>query len=156
MSRRVINTKSNKVATFLIESTLPDQNPPTYTARGGPFTLTATPTAVPGASVTTAAFSAAQKAIITCSVELDIPTLADVTEVTMSIFDGIAAVAIDTFRQTVGVGAGEGAGTETVSWTLEVVGNGAARTFGLAVSDPATLTTIPANGCRTVVQIVNG
>lgn len=154
--RRLIQTKSAKISTF-VDPSYDDGggSPPSYFVEGGPYSLTATPTAVPGSSVTTAAFSASQYAVITCSVELDIAA-GDETEVTLHIFDGVATNAIMTFHQTVGISGGEGTVQASLSWTVRVVGNGGARTFGLSVSDPASLVTIPASGEATVVQILNG
>jgi hypothetical protein len=132
---------------------------PTYTSRGpvAPQALTGVATAVGGVSITTAAFGPTQKAIVTVSVELD--TVAGVQDnVTLSIFDGVPAGGIDTYHQTAGNSAVDVLGAfNTVSWTLEIVGNGLARTFGLAVSEvtPGNVT-IPINGCRAVIQIVDG
>jgi hypothetical protein len=152
MPRRLINTHAAKhtvvgpdIADFVTDTEQP------LTARGGPMTLSATPTAVPGASITAPAIDASRNYTITYSVELDIPS-GDETEVTLAIFDGIASVGIDTYHQAVGVSGGEGSRQEVVSWTLIVAGNSSTRTFGLAVSDPAAIVTIPANGCRGVVQ----
>lgn len=133
--------------------------PPTYTAKGpvAPQALTGAFVAIGGASVTTAPFTALQKAIITCSVTMS-ATAGTQDNVTTQIFDGVATTPIDTFEQTVGNSAVDVlTGFETWSWTTEVVGNGLARTFGLAaleVSPGAVI--VPTNRCRTVVAIVDG
>jgi hypothetical protein len=154
--RRLVQTRASKISTFVDPSyDTAGGTPPTYTALGGPMTLSAVQTAVPAASIVTAPIRLGQKAIITYSVELDIAA-GDETEVTLKIFDGVASNGIDTFHQTVGISGGEGTVQATVSWTTEVAGDGLAHTYGLSVSDPASLVTIPAFGCRGVVQIVNG
>lgn len=133
--------------------------PPTYTARGpsAPQAITGSPVAVGTSSITTAAFSAAQKAIVTYSVQVN-TTAGQQDDNTLSIFDGVAGNPIDTFAQTCGNSNVDlNPAHNTISWTLEIVGNGSARTFGLAVSgaNPGNCT-IPTNGCRGVVQIVDG
>lgn len=133
--------------------------PPTYTAKGpteAPQLLTGSFVAVANAIVTTAPFTAQQKAIITTSVQLNAGAGVQDTAA-LQIFDGVATVGIDSFQQTVGNQAEEIAEFETVSWTTEVVGNGLARTFGLAVEEnvPGDIS-VPPNGCRIVVQIVDG
>jgi hypothetical protein len=156
MSRRVINTRSHSVATFLTESVQPDENEVSYTAKGGTLTLTPTTTAVPGASVTTAPFAATQFAIITITVEFDIGSGSE-DEVTFGIFDAVASNQIDTWHETVGISGGEGTVQVTTTVTTRVAGNGSARTFGLSASEISTgLVAVPAGGCRTVVQVVNG
>lgn len=132
--------------------------PPTYTAKGpvAPQALTGAFVAIGGASVTTAPFTALQKAIISCSVTMS-ATAGTQDNVTTQIFDGVATTPIDTFEQTVGNSAVDILpGFETWSWTLEVPGNGAARTFGLAAMEvtPGGVI-VPINRCRTVVAIVD-
>lgn len=133
--------------------------PPTYTAKGpvAPQALTGAFVAIGGASVTTAPFTALQKAIISCSVTMS-ATAGTQDNVTTQIFDGVATTPIDTFEQTVGNSAVDVlTGFETWSWTLEVPGNGLARTFGLAAMEVSPgAVVVPALRCRTVVQIVDG
>jgi hypothetical protein len=135
--------------------------PPTYTARGpvAPQTFdNSAPTAVTGATVTTAPFTAGQKAIITASATMHNATAGSLSTAICDIFDGIPANAIDTFEQDLDPGdAAENIDHQTISWTTEVVGNGGARTFGLAiVAGSANNVVVEAQRCRVVVQIVDG
>lgn len=143
---------------FLSGPSAPLPAPPAYTAQGGGQNLTQTPTAVAGASITTAPFTASQKAIITYATQFNSAAgLAD--DVTISIFDGVASSPMHTWQQTCGDTARDTTPWfNTVSVTMEVLGNGSARTFGLAVSqtNAGTLVSIPVVGSVGVVQIVNG
>jgi hypothetical protein len=135
--------------------------PPTYTAKGpaAPQTFTnAGLVAVNGASITTAPFSASQKAIITYSAVLHNSGAGAPAQTLCAIFDGTAAVTIDVFEQDLDTGdTTENIDHEVVSWTVEVVGNGLARTFGMSVETlTANNATIEINRCRGVVQIVDG
>jgi hypothetical protein len=133
--------------------------PPTYTAKGPPAPQTFTNagfTAVTGTSITTAPFSASQKAIVTFSaVVFNIAS----TEATadIEIFDGVVGTPIDSFEQHIDLVTEGVFDFQVISWTLEVPGNGLARTFGLAITSIDTNTiTINTNRCRAVVQIVDG
>jgi len=156
MSRRVINTKSNKVSTFLTTEVQPDENPPTpLTAKNtaGPTTLTTSPQSI--VSVTTPAFSSAQHALITVTCEYD-TSGGNQDQVTFGIYDGVVTNNIDEYHQTVGVATSEGNVQDTTGATTLVAGNGGARTFGLqAFEFSAGLVTVPANGARIVVQILD-
>lgn len=131
---------------------------PSYTAQGGGQNLTQVPTAVLGASMITAPFSASQKAIITFATEFD--TAAGLEDdVTISIFDGVAGSPMHTWHQTCGSSSRDTTDWfNTVAVTMEVIGDGSARTFGLAVSqtNAGTVVSIPNFGCVGTVQILNG
>jgi len=130
--------------------------PPTYTAKGTtPQALTGSFVAIAGASVTTAPFTALQKAIISCSLTMS-AAAGTQDNVAMQIFDGVATTQIDGFSQTVGNSAVDDLpGLSTVSWTLEAPGNGLARTFGIAAGEVAP-GVVTVNVARTVVAIVDG
>jgi hypothetical protein len=135
--------------------------PPTYTAKGpaAPQVFTnAGLTAVNNSSITTAPFSASQKAIITYTVELTNTTAGANAQANFGIFDGVAASQIDVWHEAlVPAAAGETTDHRTVTVVTEVLGNGGARTFGLSiVANDANNLTVPTNGCRGVVQIVDG
>lgn len=132
--------------------------PPTYTAKGPPAPQTFTNgglTVVTGAAITTAPFSASQKAIVTFSAVVFNIASAEATA-DLVIFDGAPGFPIDSFEQHIDLVTEGVFDFQVISWTLEVPGNGLARTFGLAITtiDAATVT-INTNRCRSVVQIVD-
>jgi hypothetical protein len=157
MPRRLCNLRPSKDAIFgdfSEDASLPIVS---YTAKGPPvlFVLSPAPTAVGGAIIITAPFAASQKAIVSYSVEVDTSVIGTQNDVTASIFDGLQTNAIDTYHHTIGNTAQESQSQATISWTLEVPGNGLARTFGVALSTTDGLQ-VPMNGCRGVVLIVPG
>jgi hypothetical protein len=133
--------------------------PPTYTAKGPPAPQTFTNagfTAVTGASITTAPFSASQKAIVAFSAVVFNSASTEATA-DIEIFDGVVGTPIDSFEQHIDEVTEGTFDYQVISWTLEVPGNGSARTFGLALTSIDTNTiTINANRCRGTVQIVDG
>lgn len=153
MPRRLINTHASKTTVIGVE--FPDDSTldQPLSAEGGPMTLSATPTAVPGATISAPALPANRSYLITYSVELDIAAGLQ-TEVTGRLFDGVATNGVQTWHQNVGVSGGEGSVQECVSWTIKVAGNGSARTFGLSLADPAAVVTVPAFGCTGVIQLI--
>lgn len=132
--------------------------PPTYTAKGPPAPQTFTNagfTAVTGASITTAAFSSNQKAIVTFSAVVFNAASTEATA-NLEIFDGVVGTPIDSFEQHIDQTTEGVFDYQVISWMLEIPGNGLARTFGLAITSIDTnAITVNANRCRTVVQIVN-
>lgn len=133
--------------------------PPTYTAKGPPAPQAFTNsgfTAVTGAAITTAPFSASQKAIITYSATIFNAASTEATANIM-IFDGSPGTPIDSFEQHIDLVTEGVFDYQVISWTVEVVGNGSARTFDLAIESIDTNTIdMNANRCRGVVQIVDG
>jgi hypothetical protein len=134
--------------------------PPSYTVRGptgAPYILTGAPVAVPNSSIITAPFTAQQKAFLIWTVELDLSTIGTEDTATMSLFDGVAGNPIDTWHHTVGNATEENSASQTITMQTEIVGNGGARTFGLAVSEAVAATLrIPIFGCRGTVMILDG
>lgn len=132
--------------------------PPSYTAKGPPAPQTFTDsgvTAVTGASITTAAFSSSQKAIVTFSAVVFNAASTEATAV-IEIFDGVVGTPIDTFEQHIDLVTEGVFDYQVVSWQLEVAGNGSARTFGLGITSMDTNTiTVNTNRCRATVQIVD-
>jgi hypothetical protein len=130
-----------------------------YTVRGpiAPQAVTVTPTFVNNATIVTAPVGATQKLIITYSVEFQ-QTAGTQANATMSISVDTAGNVVDTYRQTLGnSGIDVNPEFNTVSWTLEINGDGLAHTYGLAVSvDVGGNTTIQSAKCRGVINVVDG
>ena len=130
-----------------------------YTVKGpaAPQAVTVTPTFVTNSTIVTAPVGATQKLIISYSVEFQ-QTAGTQCNATLSISQDTAGNVIDTYRQTLGnSGIDVNPEFNTVSWTLEVNGDGAGHTYGLAVSvDVGGNTTIQTNRCRGVIDVVNG
>jgi hypothetical protein len=146
MPRRLIQTRSSKITTFgdtATDSAIADQP---LSAEGGPLFLTPTPTAVAGATITAPALPASRSYVITYSAELD--NAEAPTTVTARIFDGVPGAGIVVFHQALAA-----SDAQNISWTVKVVGNGLARTFGLSLADPNSTASVPAAGCVGVVEL---
>jgi hypothetical protein len=144
--QRLKNTNAQKdtvIGASASDTALADQP---LTAQGGPMSITATPTAVPGASISAPALPATRSYVITYSCVLENSESA--TTVTARIFDGVASAGIVTEPQALA-----GTDTQIISWTVKVAGNGSARTFGLSLADPASTATVPAAGCTGVITL---
>ena len=133
--------------------------PPSYTARGPTvrqvFDNSAF-VAVGQAQVTTAPFTSGQKAVIMVTRELQSSTVGALAQANYHIFDGVASNGIDEWHQMLAPPDETTAGPDTSTCVTEIVGNGSARTFGLAVvANDAQNVAIPAQGCRIVVMILD-
>jgi hypothetical protein len=144
--KRLIQTRRDKITTFgdtATDAALADQP---LSAEGGPMVITAIPTAVPGATIVAPALPPSRSYVITYSATLN--NAEAPTTVTYRLFDGVPGIGIVTETQAL-----VGSDSQNISFTVKVIGNGLARTFGLSLADPAATATVPSGGCVGVITL---
>ena len=137
--------------------------PPTYFARGPSagdqtFVAGAGTAGVTGVAITTAAFSALQKAIVRCVVEVHNATVGSFSQADFAIFDGSVGTIIEgPLRESIDP-SGETTDYHTTTIQTEIVGDGLGRTFGLQLAADASGSNVVVrqNTATIIVEIVDG